>query len=82
MLRNPFPLKHILIHPLYFSYCNNVELFKPDFEKAKYFSQETVFNEVSFGVHKAWKYLEPHEWDYLTNRYPELKTLKELNMDQ
>jgi len=65
---------------IYFSYCNNVDLFKPDFETAKRFSQETVFNEVSFGVHKPWQYLEPNEWDYLTNRYPELKTLKQLNM--
>ena len=63
----------------YFSLQNVVELKKPDFQKAKTFSVETIFNENCFGVHNCWRYLNYLEMDQLKQIYPELNTLIELN---
>ena len=66
---------------IYFSMQTIVSLNKPTYEKAMEFSIETHFNEISFGVHKPWKYMNEDEWNYLTNRYPELITLQQLNIE-
>jgi len=61
---------------IFFNGCNVVELNKPNFDKAKKFSLETVFNEKSFGIHKAYAYLDINkigEW------CPEIINLKEFN---
>jgi hypothetical protein len=50
----------------------------PSFEIAKRFSVEMVFYEAPFGIHNCWKYLSSAEMDTLTTRYPEIKTLMEL----
>ena len=54
-----------------------VYLNKPIFEEAKKFSIETVFNEVSFGIHNAWgcRSIQPEKINYLIEKYPELCTL-------
>ena len=69
---------------IYFSLQDIISLNKPSYEKAKEFSIETVFSPVSFGVHKIWKYqrymnMDINGWEYLINRYPEIKTITELN---
>jgi hypothetical protein len=56
--------------------CDLVDLYKPNFDKAKDFSIETVDNDKSFGIHKAYAYLDTNkigEW------CPEIIQLKELN---
>jgi hypothetical protein len=63
----------------YFCYQNIVPLNRPSFEEAQTFSVETVFHEKSFGVHAPWKHLNKYEIDFLINKYPEIKTLIELN---
>jgi hypothetical protein len=53
-----------------------VDLKKPSFEDAKDFSIELVDNNKSFGIHKAYSYLDVKkigEW------CPEIIQLKELN---
>jgi len=45
---------------------------KPSLEEAKNFSIEMLYNDKSFGVHKAYKYVKL-DW------FPELKVLEELN---
>jgi hypothetical protein len=51
-----------------------LNLIKPSFEKAKLFSVETVFNEVTFGCHKPWK----HEGAEIVSLYPEIQRLLDL----
>ena len=63
---------------IFFSYCKDVYVYKPDFETAQHFSVETVFNDKSFGIHKPWHFIELDEWEYLKNKYSDLHTLKEL----
>ena len=44
---------------IYFSYgCNGVDINKPLIDDAKNFSIEAVYNNKSFGVHKAWNYVK------------------------
>jgi hypothetical protein len=64
---------------MYFSFQKKIEYKKPEFEKAKTFSVETVFHENCFGVHNCWKYLQTSELDQLKDLYPEINTLIELN---
>jgi hypothetical protein len=64
---------------LYFSYQNIIPLNKPTFKDAQTFSVETVFHEKSFGIHAPWKHLNVYEIEYLTNRYPDIKILIDLN---
>ena len=57
--------------------CNNITINKPQFEESKLFSIETVYNNKSFGIHKAYNYIDNNiinEW------CPEMITLKELNV--
>jgi len=64
----------------YFCYQNTVSLNRPSFQDAQKFSVETVFHEKSFGIHAPWKYLTTYELEFLIHRYPDINTLKELNM--
>ena len=64
---------------MYFSFQNTIECKKPNLEKAKTFSVETIFHENCFGVHNCWRYLNHYELNRLKELYPELNTLIELN---
>lgn len=64
----------------YFCYQSAVYLNRPSFEEAQLFSVETIFHEKSFGIHACWKYLNKYELEYLTNKYPDISTLIELNL--
>ena len=63
----------------YFCWQNIIQLKRPSFEEAQTFSVETVFHEKSFGIHAPWKHLNKYEMGFLIDRYPEIKTLIELN---
>jgi len=65
---------------MYFCHQQQIQLKKPSFQKAQQFSVETVFHEKSFGIHALWKYLNKYELEFLIHRYPDINTLKELNM--
>jgi len=58
---------------------NIISVYKPIFIKAKEFSIEAVFHKSPFGVHKLWLGVRNEELNYLTNVYPEIKTLIKLN---
>lgn len=57
------------------------EIFRsiPDFEDAKEFSVETVFNDKSFGVHKPWAHLKGVNYMNTVNACDGLDKLRELN---
>ena len=57
-----------------------IPLLCPSFEKAKQFSVETVFYRSPFGVHNFYNHLSIERYNYLINKYPDLKILKSLNM--
>jgi hypothetical protein len=60
----------------FFSLNNKVRLSKPRFHEAKLFSMEQVFSEKgSFGIHKAWKYIDI---ELLKTHCPDILTLKNL----
>lgn len=68
--------KYVAEDLIFFNGCNLVELNKPNFDQAKEFSLESIYNEKSFGLHKAYAYLDTNkigEW------CPEIIKLKELN---
>lgn len=56
--------------------CDVINLYKPNFDKAKEFSIETVNNDKSFGIHKAYAYLDA---DKIGEWCPEIIQLKKLN---
>jgi len=56
--------------------CGLVTLNKPDEEEAKSFSIEQVYHDKSFGIHKAYAYLDS---DKIGGWCPEITTLKQLN---
>lgn len=51
----------ILNEDICISTVKNVVLYKPDFEKAKRFSVETIYSEESFGIHCPWRWLSVEE---------------------
>ena len=57
------------------------EIFRniPDFENAKEFSVETVYNDKSFGVHKPWIHLNKKDYLNKVNNCDGLDKLRELN---
>jgi hypothetical protein len=56
---------------IYFSLsCPNIYRNIPSFEDAKKFSVETVYNDISFGVHKPWIHLKK-EYIMLAEKYDE-----------
>ena len=65
---------------LYFS-CNidsKISYNVPDWVTAKMFSVEGIFYDKPFGVHRCWVSLSKNETACLTNKYPEIKELIEL----
>jgi hypothetical protein len=62
-----------------FSLQKNIEVKKPDFEKAKQFSIETIFSEKSFGVHCPWRWLSNEHMTYLINMDKNILKLIEQN---
>ena len=60
-------------------YVKEVELFKPTFIKAMDFSVEAVYSEAPFGIHKLWSGLNNRQINILITKYPDIKTLIELN---
>jgi hypothetical protein len=66
------------VEDMYFGgVCEKFSLKKPDFEKAKEFSVETVYNPKSFGMHKPWGTFG-HRMDELEAQCPGIKKVKEL----
>ena len=60
----------------FFSLNKNVFLLKPSFEEAKLFSMEQVYSEKgSFGIHKAWNYIDN---TLLLSHCSDILTLKKL----
>lgn len=53
----------------------------PVFEEAKKFSIETVYNDVFFGIHAPWKYMNDKELESLISICPEIQILIDLNKD-
>ena len=51
---------------------------KPDGKTASFFSSETVFNEESFGIHKAWEYITAQEFQKFIDRCPDAEILRDL----
>jgi hypothetical protein len=54
-------------------------VYKPYWEKVKYFSIEAVFSEKPFGIHACWKGLGDKEMDILIKLYPDINKLQKLN---
>lgn len=51
----------------------------PEFKNAVYFGMETVYNEISFGIHSIWKHFTEEEMIKTLKDYPEIRILMELN---
>jgi len=62
-----------------FSFQKNVEVKKPDFDKAKQFSVETIFSEKTFGIHCAWRWMSKENMKYLINMDKNILKLMEYN---
>ena len=59
------------------NFINN-NVYKPSLEEAKFFSVETIYNEMSFGIHKPWLYLNDNELESIKKLFPELELLYDL----
>ena len=59
------------------SSCDNIVINKPEIETAKTFSIEHLNNNKSFGIHKAYEYLDINT---INKWCPEINKLKELNI--
>ena len=62
-----------------FSFQKSVEVKKPDFEKAKRFSVETIFSGKTFGIHCPWRWLSNEHMIYLINMDKNILKLMEYN---
>ena len=51
----------------------------PSVEVAKQFSVETIFSNISFGLHKPWNFLSKKDINLLKINFPDLETLIILN---
>ena len=60
---------------VWFCYQPNIEIYKPDFEKAKLFSVEEVFSEITFACHRPW---DRYHSDEFCRLYPEALELLKL----
>jgi len=56
-------------------YTPQVQVWKPSIPQSMNFSVETMFNEKPFGLHKCWNWLNKDELDYMIRKYPDIKTL-------
>ena len=65
---------------VFFSFgCDKVSVYKPTYEEAKCFSIEQVYSNKSFGIHKAYVYLNKDNFNELKSYCPEIIQLVELN---
>jgi hypothetical protein len=55
--------------------CDNVIINKPSFKEAKKFGIEHVYNNESFGIHKAWEYQDNEKINNQCKNYNELVKL-------
>jgi hypothetical protein len=58
---------------------NDININKPNFEDSKKFSVETIFSDISFGLHKPWLHLNNLEINIMKENFPELDELITLN---
>ena len=59
------------------NFINN-NVYKPSLDEAKFFSVESIYNNMSFGLHKPWLYLNNNELDDIKKIFPELDLLYKL----
>lgn len=59
--------------------CKNINVYKPDFNKAKEFASETIWNPTSFGIHKIWQYFNIN---IVKNDFPEVEELSKLQSSE
>jgi hypothetical protein len=59
------------------NFINN-NVYKPSLEEASFFSVESIYNNMSFGIHKSWLYLNNDELESIKKLFPELELLCEL----
>ena len=59
------------------NFINN-NVYKPSLEEAKFFSVESIYNQMSFGIHKPWLYLNNNELESIKKLFPELELLYDL----
>ena len=65
---------------IYFSKaCPEIYRNQPSFEDAKEFSVETVYNDISFGVHKPWRHLKDGNFSKKNDFCEGIIELKKLN---
>jgi hypothetical protein len=65
---------------VYFSKaCNNIKVNKPTIEDAKQFSVEAIYNNISFGVHKPWFFMNKNKLQTKNKFCNGLDKLIELN---
>jgi hypothetical protein len=51
------PINKKIPEDIYFSIpCNGIKMNKPSYEKAMQFSMESIYSDISFGIHKPWLY--------------------------
>ena len=70
------PTPEDIIFSLYLD-TDNISIFKPSLEEAKQFSIESIYSNKSFGIHKAYNYIDIYE---LSIWCPDILELKRLNM--
>lgn len=65
---------------VYFSKgCNNIFINKPNIKDAKNFSVEAIYNDISFGVHKPWLFINKQKLENKNNFCNGLDKLIEFN---
>ena len=66
----------------FFCFQDDVFLNRPDFEKAKQFSVETVFYESPFGIHNCYNenYISLENLNFLMDKYPVIKEFKKISL--
>jgi hypothetical protein len=71
------PTEFEWMEDLYFTNCySDVSIKKPPYEKAKQFSVDEVFSEISFGCHKPWVHRHYTEFVKIHPEVEELKSLQ------
>jgi len=59
--------------------CNDIPIYMPSYEETKKFSIESIYSTDSFGIHKAYAYLDGDEIKDVKGWCPEITKLAELN---
>ena len=58
--------------------CKDIPIYKPDYTEAKTFSIESFYNKNSFGIHKAWLYFSPAQYEEFKCDCPDIDIIKDL----